>query len=49
MLFGTVIMTRCTKKTYQVDDRYCLPTDTNRPLLEADRDFFNEYGNGKGL
>jgi len=27
---------------------YCLPTDTNRPLAEADRNFFDEYGNGKG-
>jgi len=26
---------------------YCLPTDTNRPLLEADRNFFDEYANGK--
>jgi len=26
---------------------YCLPTDTNRPLLEADRSFFDKYGNGK--
>jgi len=26
---------------------YCLPTDTNRPLLDADRDFFNKYGGRK--
>ncbi|KAI0251343.1 hypothetical protein BJV78DRAFT_1126691 [Lactifluus subvellereus] len=26
---------------------YCLPTDTNRPLLDADKSFFNEYGIGK--
>ncbi|KAF8815628.1 hypothetical protein BYT27DRAFT_7079477 [Phlegmacium glaucopus] len=26
---------------------YCLPTDTNRPLLDADKKFFEEYGNGK--
>jgi GTP-binding protein EngB required for normal cell division len=26
---------------------YCLPTDNNRPLLDADRNFFVEYGNGK--
>ncbi|KAI0246322.1 hypothetical protein BJV78DRAFT_1277241 [Lactifluus subvellereus] len=26
---------------------YCLPTDTNRPLLDADKSFFNEYGTGK--
>ncbi|KAI0256373.1 hypothetical protein BJV78DRAFT_460467 [Lactifluus subvellereus] len=26
---------------------YCLPTDTNRPLLDADQSFFNEYGIGK--
>jgi len=26
---------------------YCLPTDTNRPLLEADIKFFGEYWNGK--
>ncbi|KAF8057009.1 hypothetical protein FPV67DRAFT_1529749 [Lyophyllum atratum] len=25
---------------------YCLPTDTDRPLLEADKKFFNEYGSG---
>jgi len=26
---------------------YCLPTDTDRPLLEADKLFFNDYGSGK--
>ncbi|KAI0245092.1 hypothetical protein BJV78DRAFT_1289161 [Lactifluus subvellereus] len=26
---------------------YCLPTDTNRPLLEADRRFFDKYCIGK--
>ncbi|TFK35634.1 hypothetical protein BDQ12DRAFT_706637 [Crucibulum laeve] len=26
---------------------YCLPTDTDRPLLEADQKFFNEYGCGR--
>jgi len=26
---------------------YCLPTDTARPLLEADKKFFNDYGSGK--
>ncbi|KAJ7867419.1 hypothetical protein B0H13DRAFT_2236728 [Mycena leptocephala] len=25
---------------------YCLPTDTDRPLLEADVEFFNKYGSG---
>ncbi|KAJ7872255.1 hypothetical protein B0H13DRAFT_1633946 [Mycena leptocephala] len=25
---------------------YCLPTDTDRPLLEADLEFFNNYGSG---
>ncbi|KAJ7798429.1 hypothetical protein B0H14DRAFT_2388707 [Mycena olivaceomarginata] len=27
---------------------YCLPTDTQRPLLEADTQFFNYSGTGKG-
>ncbi|KAF7350067.1 GTP-binding protein [Mycena venus] len=27
---------------------YCLPTDTNRPLLKADEDFFNTDVTGKG-
>ncbi|KAF8177564.1 hypothetical protein K438DRAFT_1293254 [Mycena galopus ATCC 62051] len=27
--------------------RYCLPTDTQRPLLEADTQFFNYSGTGK--
>jgi hypothetical protein len=36
------------RETHRIDDRYCLPTDTNRPLLEADRKFFDEYANGKG-
>ncbi|KDR79394.1 hypothetical protein GALMADRAFT_154307 [Galerina marginata CBS 339.88] len=26
---------------------YCLPTDTDRPLLEADKKFFDDYGSGK--
>jgi len=26
---------------------YCLPTDTDRPLLEADKKFFADYGSGK--
>jgi GTP-binding protein EngB required for normal cell division len=26
---------------------YCLPTDTNRPLLDADREFFDKHGGGK--
>ncbi|KAJ7112757.1 hypothetical protein C8R43DRAFT_134569 [Mycena crocata] len=26
---------------------YCLPTDTDRPLLEADKQFFNVHGTGK--
>ncbi|KAJ7199643.1 hypothetical protein GGX14DRAFT_536500 [Mycena pura] len=26
---------------------YCLPTDTNRPLLETDEQFFKERGTGK--
>ncbi|KAJ7891723.1 hypothetical protein B0H14DRAFT_2688056 [Mycena olivaceomarginata] len=26
---------------------YCLPTDTDRPLLDADTDFFNVRGSGK--
>jgi hypothetical protein len=28
--------------------RYCLPTDSNRPLLAADQVFFDECGTGKG-
>ncbi|KAF7368545.1 GTP-binding protein [Mycena venus] len=28
--------------------RYCLPTDTQRPLLDADTQFFNYSGTGKG-
>jgi hypothetical protein len=48
MLFGVVVMTQRERQTHRIDDRYCLPTDTNRPLLEADRKFFDEYGNGKG-
>ncbi|KAF7373067.1 GTP-binding protein [Mycena sanguinolenta] len=27
---------------------YCMPTDTNRPLLSADEQFFEVFGTGKG-
>jgi hypothetical protein len=35
-------------KIHWINGRYCLPTDTERPLLEADKKFFDEYGSGKG-
>ena len=35
------------RQAQKVNHRYCLPTDTNRPLLDADRDFFSKYGGGK--
>lgn len=28
--------------------RYCLPTDSARPLSAADEEFFKQYGTGKG-
>ncbi|KAJ7122333.1 hypothetical protein C8R44DRAFT_622326 [Mycena epipterygia] len=31
---------------YWIDDRYCVPTDTDRPLLEADEQFFKIHGSG---
>jgi len=34
---------------YWILVRYCLPTDTDRLLLEADKKFFNEYGSGNGM
>ena len=34
---------------YWILVRYCLPTDTDRPLLEADKKFFDEYGSGSGM
>jgi hypothetical protein len=36
------------KIIYPLYMRYCLPTDTQRPLLEADTQFFNYSGTGKG-
>ena len=35
------------RQAQRINRRYCLPTDTNRPLLDADRDFFSKYGGGK--
>ena len=35
------------RRAQRINCRYCLPTDTNRPLLDADRDFFSKYGGGK--
>jgi hypothetical protein len=32
----------------QVDFRYCLPTDTNRPVTKADEDFFDTGVRGQG-
>jgi hypothetical protein len=34
--------------TYWLNCRYCLPTDTTRPLLAADEMFFSARITGKG-
>ena len=35
------------RQAQRINRRYCLPMDTNWPLLDADRDFFSKYGGGK--
>ena len=35
------------RQAQRINRRYCLPMDTNRPLLDADRDFFRKYGSRK--
>jgi len=36
------------ENTHRINGRYCLPTDTDRPQLEADKKFFDDYGSGRG-
>jgi hypothetical protein len=39
---------RSSVESSQVDFRYCLPTDTNRPVTRAEEDFFNAGVHGQG-
>jgi antirestriction protein len=43
-----VVNAQSSVESSQVDFRYCLPTDTNRPVTRAEEDFFNTGVRGQG-